>query len=101
MPLLYVFQELFKKVVPHHCMGYMWSRRDKKRLHAPSVFATVNQFNAVSYRVIATVLKHPLDIRRTERARIIEKWINIAQVRLELDKARILTHWILNKMAAT
>ena len=69
-------------MIPHHCMGCVWSRRDKKKMYAPSVFATVNQFNKVSYRVIATVLKHPLDIRRPDRAKIIEKWIEIAQVRI-------------------
>lgn len=68
-------------MVPHHCLGSVWSRRDKKRVDAPSVYATVNQFNAVSYRVIATVLKRP-DVKRIERAKIIEKWINIAQVSL-------------------
>jgi ral guanine nucleotide dissociation stimulator-like 1 len=77
--LTFMDSELFKKVIPHHCLGSIWSRRDKKGLHAPSVYATVNQFNAVSYRVIATVLKHPMDIHRPERAQIIEKWIEIAQ----------------------
>jgi ral guanine nucleotide dissociation stimulator-like 1 len=43
------------------------------------VYKTVNQFNAVSYRVIATVLKHP-SISMEERALTIEKWIDIAQV---------------------
>jgi len=69
---------LFKKVVPHHCLGAVWSRGDKKRLQAPSVYATINQFNAVSYRVIATVLKHP-DLGNLERAKILERWIGIAQ----------------------
>lgn len=77
--LTYMDSELFKKVVPHHCLGSVWSRRDKKAMQAPSVYATVNQFNMVSYRVLATVLKHPLDISRTDRAKIIEKWISIAQ----------------------
>ena len=57
----------------------MWSRRDKKHVNAPSVYATINQFNAVSYRVIATVLKHP-DLHQEDRAAIIEKWIDVAHV---------------------
>ncbi len=72
-------QELFKCVIPHQCMGCVWTGRDKKRLQAPSVYATVNQFNAVSYRVIAITLKWP-DLPHSKRALIIEKWIDIAQV---------------------
>lgn len=71
--------ELFKKLVPHQCLGAIWSRRDKNRSHeAATVLATVNQFNAVSLRVISTVLMDP-DIRPSERARVIATWIDIAQ----------------------
>lgn len=38
--LFRVLQELFKAVVPHQCLGSVWSRRDKKGVHAPSVYAT-------------------------------------------------------------
>ena len=73
-------QELFKKLVPHQCLGAIWSRRDKNRSHeAATVLATVNQFNAVSLRVISTVLMDP-DMRPLERARVIATWIDIAQV---------------------
>jgi ral guanine nucleotide dissociation stimulator-like 1 len=37
----------------------------------------VDFFNAVSYRVIATVLKQP-ELATKERARLIEKWIEVA-----------------------
>ncbi|XP_069698591.1 ral guanine nucleotide dissociation stimulator-like 1 isoform X2 [Periplaneta americana] len=71
--------ELFKKLVPHQCLGAIWSRRDKNRSHeAATVLATVNQFNAVSLRVISTVLMDP-DVRPSERARVITTWIDIAQ----------------------
>ncbi|KAJ9595941.1 hypothetical protein L9F63_012834, partial [Diploptera punctata] len=64
---------------PHQCLGAIWSRRDKNRSHeAATVLATVNQFNAVSLRVISTVLMEP-DMRPTERARVISTWIDIAQ----------------------
>ncbi|KAK2149040.1 hypothetical protein LSH36_471g06064 [Paralvinella palmiformis] len=76
--LTYVDSDLFRKVVPHHCLGSVWSRRDKKHGQAPSVYATVNHFNAVSYRVVATILKHPY-LPPLERIQIIEKWIDIAQ----------------------
>ncbi|XP_025114106.1 ral guanine nucleotide dissociation stimulator-like 1 isoform X6 [Pomacea canaliculata] len=76
--------ELFKKVVPHHCLGAVWGRRDKGGKDAPSVQATVEQFNRVSLRVIATVLKHPDHLKSTSRARLLQKWINIAQELREL-----------------
>ncbi|XP_013396333.1 ral guanine nucleotide dissociation stimulator-like 1 [Lingula anatina] len=78
--LTYMDAQLFKKVLPHHCLGSVWSnRKDKKKLDAPSVVATVDQFNRVSYRVIATVLKQP-DMKASQRAKIIAKWIDIAQL---------------------
>lgn len=66
----------------HQCLGSVWSRRHDSMQHAArvaSVYATVKQFNAVSYRVIATVLQQSLS-SVAERADIIERWINIAQV---------------------
>lgn len=57
----------------------MWSRRDKSRSHeAATVLATVNQFNAVSFRVISSILVDPL-LKVFERAQIITCWIDIAQ----------------------
>eukprot|EP00058_Branchiostoma_floridae_P014769 XP_002600257.1 hypothetical protein BRAFLDRAFT_118269 [Branchiostoma floridae] len=79
--LTYMDAELFKKVVPHHCLGSVWSRRDKKgksTTDAPTVKATIAQFNAVSFLVIATILRST-SISIEERVRIIEKWIDIAQ----------------------
>ena len=44
--------------------------------------ATVEQFNAVSYRVISTILVGTTEPRSHQlRAKIITKWIDIAQVR--------------------
>ncbi|XP_046485852.1 ral guanine nucleotide dissociation stimulator-like 1 isoform X1 [Neodiprion pinetum] len=71
--------ELFKKLVAHQCLGAVWSRRDRSRSHeAATVLATVNQFNAVSLRVITTILID-LSLKPQERARVIETWIDIAQ----------------------
>ena len=73
-------QELFKKLVPHQCLGAVWSRRDKNRSQeAATVLATVNQFNAVSFRVISTILTEP-DLKYSERGKIIAAWIDVAQV---------------------
>lgn len=75
----FLLQDLFKKLVPHQCLGAVWSRRDKSRSHeAATVLATVNQFNAVSFRVISSILVEPSP-RASDRAQIISCWIDIAQ----------------------
>ena len=67
-------------MLPHQCLGSVWSRRDKSRdRDAASVVATIEQFNAVSYRVISTVLMEP-DAKSSSRAKVISKWVDIAQV---------------------
>lgn len=71
--------ELFKKLVPHQCLGAIWSRRDKNRSHdAATVVATVNQFNAVSFRVISSILLDP-NMKLAERVSVITCWVDIAQ----------------------
>lgn len=70
-------------MVVHQCLGSVWSRRNDGKLQAEkvaSVYATINQFNAVSRYVIATILQPKLSLG--ERACIIERWISIAQVGL-------------------
>ncbi|KAM6938825.1 ral guanine nucleotide dissociation stimulator-like 1 isoform 1-T1 [Lycodopsis pacificus] len=78
--LTYMDALLFKKVVPHHCLGSVWSQRDKKhnKHSAPTIRATITQFNAVAACVVSTVLKHR-QIRPHVRARVIQRWIDIAQ----------------------
>ncbi|KAM9314628.1 ral guanine nucleotide dissociation stimulator-like 1 isoform 2-T2 [Pholidichthys leucotaenia] len=99
--------ELFVKVVPFHCLGCIWSQRDKKenRKMAPTVRATISQFNAITNRVITSLLcpsapgpatSSPVSspfVSSTlshgslrcvhtspdHRARVIERWIAIAQ----------------------
>lgn len=82
---------LFVKVVPYQCLGCVWSQRDKKENMSPTIRATISQFNAVTNQVIMSLLCRPTDAtssptssRRslstpTQRARIIEKWIRVAQ----------------------
>ncbi|XP_053275349.1 ral guanine nucleotide dissociation stimulator-like 1 isoform X1 [Pleuronectes platessa] len=50
--------DLFVRVVPFHCLGCVWSQRDKKesRNLAPTVRATIFQFNAITNRVITSLL---------------------------------------------
>ncbi len=84
--------ELFKRVIPHQCLGSVWSRRrrgassssSERGRDAASVVATVEQFNAVSFRVISTVLMEP-DAKSSSRAKVIAKWIDIAQVKRKGD----------------
>lgn len=73
--------EVFRNLVAHQCLGAVWSRRgDRSRSHeASTVIATVNQFNAVSLRVISTILLLDETAKPQERAKIIETWIDIAQ----------------------
>ncbi|KFM73458.1 hypothetical protein X975_04405, partial [Stegodyphus mimosarum] len=59
LQLTYADNELFKKLIPHQCLGSVWSRRDKAcgwSVTPSTVTATVTQFNAVSLRVISTIL---------------------------------------------
>ncbi|XP_037348810.1 ral guanine nucleotide dissociation stimulator isoform X3 [Talpa occidentalis] len=72
--------ELFKKVVPYHCLGSIWSQRDKKgKEHlAPTVRATVTQFNSVANCVITTCLGDR-SVTARARARVVEHWIEVAR----------------------
>ncbi|XP_014803814.1 PREDICTED: ral guanine nucleotide dissociation stimulator-like 1 isoform X2 [Calidris pugnax] len=78
--LTYMDAELFKKVVPYHCLGSIWSHRDKKENEhlVPTIRATISQFNAVTKCVISTILTNR-ELKTQQRAKIIEKWINIGQ----------------------
>ncbi|KAL2301679.1 hypothetical protein Nmel_011069 [Mimus melanotis] len=77
--LTYMDVMLFRRVVPYHCLGSIWSQRDKKENKnlAPSVRATITQFNAVTKCVISTILG-TRELKIQQRAKIIEKWIHIA-----------------------
>ncbi|KAM6327030.1 ral guanine nucleotide dissociation stimulator-like 1 [Podargus strigoides] len=77
--LTYMDAKLFKKVVPYHCLGSIWSQRDKKEYKhlAPTVRATISQFNEVTKCVVSTILESK-ELKTQQRAKIIEKWIHIA-----------------------
>merc|ERR1712088_461293 len=69
--------ELFKRVIPHQCLGSVWSSKSRER-DAATVVATIEQFNAVSYRVISTVLIDS-EARPSQRAQVISAWVDVAQ----------------------
>uniref|UniRef100_A0A671PL44 Ral guanine nucleotide dissociation stimulator-like n=1 Tax=Sinocyclocheilus anshuiensis TaxID=1608454 RepID=A0A671PL44_9TELE len=68
------------RVVPYHCLGSIWSQRDKKgKEHlAPTIRATVSQFNRVTNCVISTCLSDRT-LKPSQRARILEHWIQVAR----------------------
>ncbi|XP_037934602.1 ral guanine nucleotide dissociation stimulator-like 1 [Teleopsis dalmanni] len=68
--------DLFKRLIPHQCLGATWGRHDKSG--SKTVVATINQFNAVLFRVISSILIEPR-LKPQERALNIAKWIDIAQ----------------------
>nr|XP_023657089.1 ral guanine nucleotide dissociation stimulator-like 2 isoform X4 [Paramormyrops kingsleyae] len=72
--------DLFLHVVPYHCLGSLWSQRDKKGRGGIclSVRATVRQFNRLAKAVTASCLWH-VDLRTQQRARLLEKWISVAE----------------------
>nr|XP_058143347.1 ral guanine nucleotide dissociation stimulator-like [Dasypus novemcinctus] len=72
--------ELFKKVVPHHCLGSIWSQRHQKgKEHvAPTVRAVLSQFNRVANCVMATCLGDP-SMKAADKARVVEHWIEVAR----------------------
>ncbi|XP_070284421.1 ral guanine nucleotide dissociation stimulator-like [Myotis yumanensis] len=73
-------EELFKKVLPHQCLGSVWSQRRKpgKEHVASTVRATVRQFNYVATCVITTCLGDP-SMMAWDRAKVVEHWIKVAK----------------------
>ncbi|XP_034658212.1 ral guanine nucleotide dissociation stimulator-like 1 isoform X1 [Drosophila subobscura] len=67
--------DLFKRLIPHQCLGHTWARRDSGG--SETVVATINQFNAVLFRVVSSILIDRL--KPQERALNISRWIDIAQ----------------------
>ncbi|XP_058146126.1 ral guanine nucleotide dissociation stimulator-like 3 isoform X2 [Dasypus novemcinctus] len=72
--------ELFSRVRPCECLGAVWSQRDRPGAasSAPTVRATVAQFNRVTGCVLGSVLGAP-GLAAPQRAQRLEKWIRIAQ----------------------
>ncbi|XP_042310294.1 ral guanine nucleotide dissociation stimulator-like 2 isoform X2 [Sceloporus undulatus] len=73
-------QDLFLRLVPHECLGSLWSQRDKKGHEGacPTVRATVAQFNLVARAVVFSCLGDT-GLRAAQRARLLEKWIQVAE----------------------
>ncbi|XP_006750372.1 ral guanine nucleotide dissociation stimulator-like [Leptonychotes weddellii] len=78
--LTYMDAELFKTVLPQQCLGSIWTKRNKPGNEhlAPTVWATVAQFNGVANCVITTCLGNPSMTAR-DRAMVVEHWIKVAK----------------------
>lgn len=91
--LTFIDKCLFQKICAHLCLGGVWSTRYQKNKNDlnksgnstpllsdkfASIGAFIDQFNIVSFVVQATVLEN-VELKSVERARIIRKWIEIAQ----------------------
>ncbi|ROL41423.1 Ral guanine nucleotide dissociation stimulator-like 2 [Anabarilius grahami] len=72
--------DLFLKLVPYHCLGSLWSQRDKKGQEGAcwSVRATIKQFNRLTNAVTASCLWNT-GLKSQQRARLLEKWISVAE----------------------
>lgn len=73
-------QELFKKVLPHQCLGFIWSQRTEPGNEplVSTVCDTVTQFNNVVTCVITTCLGDP-SMMAQDRAKVVEHWIKVAK----------------------
>ena len=93
-PSLPLSQELFLQLVPYHCLGSLWSQRDKKGHEGQcwSVRETVRQFNRLANAVSASCLWRT-DLRSQQRARLLEKWISVAEVSSCLRRLRVRELW--------
>ncbi|XP_047557722.1 ral guanine nucleotide dissociation stimulator-like 3 isoform X1 [Lutra lutra] len=72
--------ELFSRVRSCECLGSVWSQRDRPGAAstAPTVRATVTQFNMVIGCVLGSVLGEQ-GLAAPQRAQRLEKWIRVAQ----------------------
>nr|XP_020634287.1 ral guanine nucleotide dissociation stimulator-like 2 isoform X2 [Pogona vitticeps] len=73
-------QELFLRLVPQECVGSLWSKQDRKchERACPTVRATVAQFSLVAKAVVSSCLGDT-GLRAAQRARLLEKWIRVAE----------------------
>lgn len=73
------------RVIPRESLACFWSKRDKsKGSKAPSIKLTVDQFNAVSLKVVSTIL-NAKDMKSKQyssfaRSKLIARWIEVALV---------------------
>ncbi|XP_070090776.1 ral guanine nucleotide dissociation stimulator-like [Equus caballus] len=72
--------ELFKTLVPAHCLGSIWSECDNRELEylAPTVRDTVMHDNTMANCILVTCLGDP-SMTAQDRARVVELWVWVAE----------------------
>ncbi|XP_070351222.1 ral guanine nucleotide dissociation stimulator-like [Equus asinus] len=72
--------ELFKTLVPAHCLGSIWSERDNREREslAPTVRDTVMHDNTMANCILVTCLGDA-SMTAQDRARVVELWIRVAE----------------------
>uniref|UniRef100_A0A5S6R1A6 Ras-GEF domain-containing protein n=1 Tax=Trichuris muris TaxID=70415 RepID=A0A5S6R1A6_TRIMR len=73
--------ELFEKLICYQCQSCFWSQRNKSNSSGDcvnTVRATVDQFNAVTRRVVSSVV-YNIHEKSYYRAKIVSTWILVAQ----------------------
>ncbi|XP_070367624.1 ral guanine nucleotide dissociation stimulator-like isoform X3 [Equus asinus] len=72
--------ELFQNVVPSEYLGFTWGKRNQPGHEnvAPTVRATVVQFNRVANCVMTSCLGDP-NMTAQVRAKVLERWIEVAR----------------------
>ncbi|XP_058400741.1 ral-GDS-related protein-like isoform X1 [Diceros bicornis minor] len=73
--------DLFRKVMPSPCLGSTWGKRSKpvNEHQTPTVQATIDHIRRVASFVVTTCLGDP-SMTAQDRARVVEHWIQVAQV---------------------
>jgi hypothetical protein len=86
-------RELFKKVVPYHCLDSMWSQQDMKgkKYLAPTIRNAITQFETVVSSVITTCLGDQ-SLKASDRAQVVEHWIEVAMVCSRRDLGKPFSH---------
>ncbi|XP_070376361.1 ral guanine nucleotide dissociation stimulator-like isoform X2 [Equus asinus] len=79
-PLRLNGKELFKTLVPTHCLGSIWSERDNREREslAPTVHDTVMHDNTVANCILVTCLGDA-SMTAQDTARVVELWIRVAE----------------------
>nr|XP_008509100.1 PREDICTED: ral guanine nucleotide dissociation stimulator-like [Equus przewalskii] len=72
--------ELFKMLVPAHCLGSIWSERDNREREylPPTVRDTVRHDNTVANSILVTCLGDR-SMTAQDRARVVEQWIRVSE----------------------
>jgi hypothetical protein len=76
-----LLQELLKKVLPYHCLGYICSQQDSKgKKHLASTIDDIfTHINNVITCVITTCLGDK-SMKEIDRVKVVEHWIQVAMV---------------------